>query len=172
MISDITVVTAGIPVATETVETVIQNADGPIAYAVVFVLAAIPWFEILLVIPPGIALGLHPVWVVVFAFIGNTLTVLLVVLFQNRVMEWLRQHRGLSSTSSDRARQLRDQYGLPVLALASPVVTGSHIGAMLAIVFGSSRREVAVWMTGSLFAWAVGIGVVTAGGLSIVGIDP
>lgn len=170
MISETAVVTVSNPVATGTIETAIQSADGPIAYVMVFVLAAIPWFEILLVIPPGIALGLHPFWVVFFAFIGNTLTVLLAVLFQTRVMNWVRQRRDLNPANNDRARQLRDQYGLPVLALASPVITGSHLGAILAVVFGSSRRDVAIWMTGSLFAWAVGLGIVTAGGLSVVGI--
>lgn len=50
-------------------------ADGIVAYALVFVLSAIPLFEILLVIPPAIGLGLNPVLVGIVAFLGNVLPV-------------------------------------------------------------------------------------------------
>ncbi|CAI49600.1 uncharacterized protein NP_3018A [Natronomonas pharaonis DSM 2160] len=38
-----------------------------------------------------------------------------------------------------------------------------------AVLFGSPRRSVAVWMTAGLLLWAVAFGALTAGGLSMLG---
>ena len=70
------VVTAGgfsIP-GSDAVADQLRAADGAPGYALVFVLAAIPLFEILLVIPPAVALGMDPLLVGVLAFGGNALS--------------------------------------------------------------------------------------------------
>lgn len=58
----------------------LYTAKGLIAYALVFILAATPWIELLLVIPSGIAIGLNPLAVSVLALAGNLTTVYLLVL--------------------------------------------------------------------------------------------
>ncbi len=50
-----------------------------VEYLLVFLGAAIPWFEIALVIPFGIITGLNPVAVIVIAFIGNMVTLLALI---------------------------------------------------------------------------------------------
>ena len=162
---------AVIGVDTEAVTESLRTADGAVAYALVFILAAIPWFEILLVIPPAIALGFDPLLVTALALFGNLSTVLFVIVFQDRVLDWYRRRRDGESSRSDRARRLWDRYGLPVLAGASPIVTGSHIGAALALLFGSPRNRVAGWMTVSLVVWAVGIAALSVLGISALGLE-
>lgn len=57
-------------------------------YILVFLMAATPWVEILLVIPVAIAAGLSPFWVTVIAFIGNALPVLLIVALYEKWEQW------------------------------------------------------------------------------------
>lgn len=139
----------------------LRAAEGIVAYALVFFLAAIPWFEILLVIPPAIALGFNPVLVTLLALLGNLSTVLLVIVFQDRVLQWVQSRRDGASRRGKQARKLWDAYGLPILALGSPVVTGTHVGAALALLFGSPRDRVAGWMIVTVVVWAVALGVVS-----------
>lgn len=74
-------------------ESILADADGRWAYALVFVLAAIPWLEVLVVIPPAIALGLEPTLVGAFAFLGNALAVVALVAFAGRLSRWWRGRR-------------------------------------------------------------------------------
>lgn len=151
------------------VEGVLAEGSGVLGYLLVFVLAAIPVIEVLLVIPPAIALGYHPVAVTVLAFLGNALTVWVVILFHERVLRWLRSRRdGGRSARAERARRLWTRYGLVPLAVVSPVATGVHLGAVLALTFGSPRRSVTLWMTLSLSLWSVAIALLTLGGLSLI----
>lgn len=65
----------------------LNNADGLLQYVLVAILAAIPWFEILLVIPGGIGIGLNPIAVGALAFLGNTVAVLAIVLFHENASQ-------------------------------------------------------------------------------------
>ena len=51
------------------------SGDGPLAYLLVFLGAATPWLEILVIVPLGVAYGLNPVAVAIAAFLGNAITV-------------------------------------------------------------------------------------------------
>ena len=62
-------------------------------YFLVFLGAAIPWLEIALVIPLGIISGLSPVWVMLLAFVGNILTVLVVIIGFQKVKKWMESRK-------------------------------------------------------------------------------
>lgn len=57
-------------------------------YVLVFILAALPFFEVVGVVPLGILSGLHPVTTAVIGFVGNFLTVLLLIVFVDRFKAW------------------------------------------------------------------------------------
>nr|WGD97386.1 small multi-drug export protein [Bacillus safensis] len=57
-------------------------------YVLVFVLAALPFFEVIGVVPFAILSGLHPVTTAVIGFIGNFFTVLLLIVFVDRFKAW------------------------------------------------------------------------------------
>lgn len=48
-------------------------------YFLIFIMAATPWLEILIVIPIGIGMGLDPFWVGFISFAGNFLPILLII---------------------------------------------------------------------------------------------
>lgn len=151
----------------------VQGADGWWAYAVVFVLAAIPWWEILLVVPPAIALGLNPVLVGVVAFLGNVLPVYLIIAVHGRATRWLerrREKRGERAKRSKRANRIFERYGLGGLALAAPLLTGVHLATVIALLLDAPPRNVAVWMTAGIAVWTVVLVVASVVGFGLFGV--
>ncbi|WP_100013076.1 small multi-drug export protein [Lentibacillus sediminis] len=144
-------------------------------YALIFIGAAIPWFEIGLVIPLGILGGLSPFWVVLVAFVGNLVTVLPICASFDRVKAWLKRRREQKgkpakepSSRRDRGKRIWNKYGLPGLALLGPVLTGIHIAAFIAMSLGAQKYSAMIWMTVSLGLWAVIFGVGTVFGLDFI----
>jgi uncharacterized membrane protein len=67
--------------------------DELVAWAAVFVAAAVPWVEVLLVVPAGVLAGLSPVGVVVVGAAGNLATLVPAVLGADRARRWLVRRR-------------------------------------------------------------------------------
>ncbi|MFI8722637.1 small multi-drug export protein [Bacillus altitudinis] len=129
-------------------------------YVLVFILAALPFFEVVGVVPLGILSGLHPVTTAVIGFVGNFLTVLLLIVFVDRFKAWWlkrkeEKHDEKGEKKQLKARKVWERYGLPGLALIGPFIIGSHLAAFMCMSFGTKRKQVAVWMTVSLIMWTV-----------------
>lgn len=151
-----------------------------LVYLGVFVAAAIPWLEVLLVVPAGIVAGLPPLPVILVAIAGNTATLLPLVWAGDRLRAWFRRRRpppdGTESFDDahgrgGRARRLLDRYGLPGLAALGPLLTGVHVAAVVALAAGADRRRTALWLTAGLVVWAVIAGAATVLGLDAF-VDP
>jgi uncharacterized membrane protein len=155
-----------------------------VAYLSVLVAAAIPWLEVLLVVPAGIIAGLPPVPVVAVAAVGNVATLIPLVVGGDRLRSWWQRRRharraeeaaGAAATPGDvpasskrsgRATRLFERYGLPGLAALGPLLTGVHVAAIVALAAGADRRRTLLWLTGGVVVWAV-----IAGVAAVVGID-
>ncbi len=137
-------------------------------YFLVFLGAAIPWLEIALVIPLGILRGLSPFWVMTLAFIGNMLTVLILIIAFQKVKEWMesRKHREGKSESkrTERGKRIWNKYGMPGLALLGPILIGTHIAAFIGLLFGASKVNTTIWMTISIALWTLIFGIATGMG--------
>ncbi len=156
-----------------------------LAYLAVLVAAAIPWLEVLLVVPAGIIAGLPPVPTVVVAAVGNTLTLVPLVLAGDRLRGWWRARRGPAEPAdpagaleaeeppgrSGRARRLFDRFGLPGLAALGPLLTGIHVAAVVALAAGSDRRPTLVWLTAGVVVWSALAAIATVIGIEAL-IDP
>ncbi|MCM3596796.1 small multi-drug export protein [Metabacillus idriensis] len=150
-----------------------------IAYAAVFIMAAIPLFEVYGVIPIGILAGLSPLAVSVVAFLGNAFTVILLIVLVDKVKSWLqrrkmKKHSGMNvmneeavsledenSKKSKRAKKIWNRAGLPGLTIIGPLLVGSHLAAFLSMSFGSKRMVVSGWMLVSLVIWSAAAGIGT-----------
>ncbi len=144
-----------------------------IAYLVVFLLAATPFFEVVGVIPVGVAAGLSAPLVTLIAFSGNILTIWLVILMMERVKAWLQKRsekKGIDASEKrgKRASNIWRKYGLPGLAIVSPILIGSHLGVILAMGFGANRKQITLWMTFSILAWAVIVGIASHYGIDFL----
>lgn len=170
----LTVLLAIEPAAARSATDLFVETGGPLGYALVFLFAAIPWFEIFLVIPVGIGLGMNAVGVAVFAFLGNALSVYAVLVFHDRVRTWWVGRRGTEAEGEPRerargrARAIWDRYGLAGLALCSPMVTGVHLAALIALATGSKKRAVGAWLTASIALWTAILTVASYYGFGFV----
>lgn len=135
-------------------------------YFLIFLGAAIPWFEIALVIPLGIIWGLSPLWVMVVAFVGNMLTVLALIIGFDRFQIWYTKRQEAKgktvSKKSERAKRIWNKYGLPGLAMLGPILIGTHIAAFIGMTLGATKKNTTVWLTISIAVWSVAFGVLTA----------
>lgn len=162
------------PTATTSIDpTAIERAEGLVGYALVFLFAAVPVVEVLVVVPIAVAAGLDPALTAAAAFAGNLSTVLAVVVASDRALTIVRRRFGWRSGDDGtadadgeessrsarirRAERLWRRYGVPGLAVAAPVSTGAHLAAVLALSLGSSRRRVVAWMAISLLAWTAAL---------------
>lgn len=144
-----------------------------IAYIILFLLGATPFFEVVAVIPIGIAAGLPALPVTIVAFAGNIITIWLLILMMDRVKEWLQKRKEKKGKDGAEKRQKRavslwKKYGLPGLALLSPLLIGSHLGAILAMSFGGTRRNITLWMTISILIWTIAMGVASHYGIDFL----
>ncbi|XVH33314.1 small multi-drug export protein (plasmid) [Haloferacaceae archaeon DSL9] len=150
-----------VPVLETSIAETLRDADGIIQYALIFVLAAIPWLEIVVVIPIGVALGINPFGVALFAFLGNVLPIYGIIAFYVRLKAALGWDQpdpnSTTSRRNDWAKRIWNRFGLPGLALASPVVIGVHLATVIALALRSKKRTVALWMTVSVFVWTVAL---------------
>ncbi|WP_203339735.1 small multi-drug export protein [Planococcus beijingensis] len=135
-------------------------------YFLVFLGAAIPWFEIALVIPLGIIWGLSPFWVMVVAFIGNMLTVLALIIGFDRFQIWYNKRQEAKgknvSKKSERAKRIWNRYGLPGLAMLGPILIGTHIAAFIGMTLGATKKNTTLWLTISIAVWTLAFGILTA----------
>ncbi|MGM0903779.1 MAG: small multi-drug export protein [Bacillota bacterium] len=134
-------------------------------YVLVFLGAAIPWFEIALVIPLGIVRGLSPFWVMVLAFIGNAITLIPVIIGFERLRNWyekrLEKTSKVPSKRNERAKKIWNKYGLPGLALLGPILIGIHIAAFIGMSLGAKKGWAMLWMISSLALWTLVFGILT-----------
>ncbi|SFD79739.1 Putative small multi-drug export protein [Paenibacillus catalpae] len=109
----------------------------------------------------AIALGLNPVWSTILAFTGNWLTVLLMIFLFHRWQEWRNKKRMYDerqlqeSKKSRRAHKVFVKYGLPGLAVIGPLLVGTEVAVVFAMIFNAPRKNVLIWMTVSLVFWTV-----------------
>lgn len=148
----------------------IADADGYGRYVLIFLLAATPLLEILVVVPIGVALGLDPIAVAIVAIAGNALPVYGIVLAFDRVSSWLDEPSGDGEPSGRRRRAIRvwNRYGLPGLALLGPIVTGVHLAAAIAMSLGARPGRAIGWMTVGIVAWGVAITAASVAGVSLL----
>lgn len=144
-----------------------------IAYVVVFLLAATPFLEVVGVIPIGVAAGLSAFPVTVIALSGNILTIWLVILMMDRIKAWLQKRdekkgKVASEKKGKRASDIWKRYGLLGLAILSPFLIGSHLGAILAMGFGGTRKRITFWMTLSVLFWAAVMGAASHYGIDFL----
>lgn len=120
-------------------------------YAAVFILAATPFVELLIVIPVGVGIGLSPVPVTIVAFLGNALPVWGIIVAYEA---WTQRRGPTRRRWSPRAMRVWERYGLPGVAGLGPLLTGIHLATVMALALRASRGLVMLWMTISLALWA------------------
>ena len=141
-----------------------------LAYLIVLVAAAIPWLEVLFVVPAGVLAGLPTGPTIAVAAVGNIVTLVPVVVAGRRLRARYDRRKEQDPESrgrrQGRAGRLFDRYGTPGMALLGPLLTGAHLAAAVAMAAGEERRRALIWFPAGVAVWSV-----LAGVLAHLGID-
>lgn len=129
-------------------------------YVIVFLLAATPLFEVVVVIPVAVVAGLHAFPVALLALLGNIATVLLVILMVDKIQSWLQRRKEAKgephpSLRQGRAKRIWNRYGLPGLAILGPLIVGSHLTVLMGLSFGGTKKQMTAWILASLTLWTL-----------------
>jgi len=116
-------------------------------------------------IPSGIALELHPILAGVAATLGNLTAVVLVVLVKVHLRRWVPRYSDLFTKQGEPLKRVWEGYGLPGVALLSPLIMGAPLGSALALALGAAARRLLGWMIVSVALWGVGLTVAATFGL-------
>lgn len=139
-----------------------------VPYLSLSIMATLPWMELIIVIPIGIAWGLNPVLVALMSFLGNILPIWSIIYLKSWFSRvWPRKFKLQKSFAHFRwfnqwekgrkkASQLVEKYGIYGIAALAPPVTGVYIATSVALLFGISKKRILFWMHLSLFVWTVG----------------
>ena len=105
----------------------------------------------------GIFSGL-PVWETgLLAGTGMTVSVLIFssggIAIRDRWFTGFRHDRKLFSPKNPRIARFYSRFGLPGMALLTPVVFSPIVGTLLAVSFGEEKKKVLVWMSASAYFW-------------------
>ena len=112
-------------------------------YLTVFLLAATPLVELLVVIPLGIGYGLDPVMVAAVTVAGNHLPVLAMVLLSQRWSHWRRNRDSARAVCPGPDAVATDSAPVPVAGEVAGGVTGGVAGEFAAEVAAEAPGEVA-----------------------------
>src|SRR5699024_9581280 len=134
-------------------------------YLLVFLGAAIPWLEVLIVVPLGIVWGLSPVIVMIVGFLGNIITVIPVIFMFDKIRKRYahsQEKKGKMSARNTRAIELFKKYGVIGSALLGLLLTGTHIAAFIGMSMGATKKRMMNWMSISIASWVALVGILTS----------
>ncbi|PPA71595.1 small multi-drug export protein [Jeotgalibacillus proteolyticus] len=135
-----------------------------IEYVLIFLAAATPWLEIALVIPLGIIRGHSPILVMLVGFLGNMVTIVLLIALFEKVRAYFAKKAKTEKKKNkrqERAKKIWNRYGLPGLALLGPILIGTHIAAFIGMSLGAQKSWTLLWLTISIGIWSLVFGIAT-----------
>ena len=130
----------------------------------VFLGGAIPWLEAIAVVPAGIVLGLDPVLTVVFASVGNIITIAVFAYGGGSIRNWIIRRRVAKGKNAEspkliKAQQAFDKYGIWGMAALGPILIGTQFAAAASVAAGVKPLKVSILITASMALWSIAIAV-------------
>jgi membrane protein YqaA with SNARE-associated domain len=125
----------------------------------VFLAGLIPWMEEAAVIA-GILFGLDPVLTVLFAVLGNSITIVIFAYGANAIRNWIvkkREKKGKEPESPRLAKALKafDKYGIYGLALLGPALIGTQFAALGAVAAGVKPLKASLVTIIGMVIWII-----------------
>lgn len=128
-------------------------------YLGVFFISFIPFVESPGGTAVGSLIGLPIILAGVMSMIGNWISIMFVILPFGALLTKIRNRNskkeGFIHNRAAKAREWYDKYGVPGLALISPLVASAHIAAFISLAAGTNKRRVILWHTVSIVIWGI-----------------
>ncbi len=130
------------------------------------------WLSFWSAIPAGLALGLHPLAIIIITSSSYFSGILIVLLPARSVREWAMRRFGKDlddSTQDDRLyMRLWKRYGVIGFGLIAPMTVGAQLGAIIGVALNIPRNKLILWMTIGVIAWSIGLTMLAVAGVSLV----
>lgn len=125
----------------------------------VFLAGLIPWMEEGAIMT-GILFGLDPVLTVLFAVLGNAITIVVFAYGASAIRNWImrkREKKGKEPESPSLAKALKafDKYGIYGLALLGPALIGTQFAALGAVAAGVKPLKASIVITVGMVVWII-----------------
>jgi len=107
----------------------------------------------------GSLIGIPIFLAVIISAIGNWISIMFVILPFNALLTKIRNRKskkeGFIHNRATKAREWYEKYGVPGLALITPLVASGHIAAFTSLAAGANKRKVILWHTVSIVFWGI-----------------
>ena len=134
-----------------------------IQYIGVLLIGSIPFLEAFFAAALGAFVGIPPITAALSSMVGNWISIMLVILPFSALLMKIRNRKskkegGFIQNRAKKAKEMYDKYGVPGLAILTPLVASGHIAAFTSLAAGADKKRVIFWHTLSIVIWGV-IGV-------------
>lgn len=130
------------------------------------------WLSFWSAIPAGLALGLHPLAVIILTSSSYISGIVLVLLPARSVREWVVRRFGnnLDTSTHDDCIYMRlwKRYGVIGFGLIAPMTIGAQLGAMLGVALNIPRNQLILWMSIGVISWSVGLTLLAGAGVNLI----
>lgn len=146
----------------------VESTDQIFQWLAIMLIAAIPFVESYFAGPLGILAGVNPVVAICAAIIGNIISMVLCVLFGDKVSKLRHKEDKPLSPSKQKLKEKFDKYGVAVVSLVGQTVLPSQITSAAMVAFGARRNQVIFWQVISIILWGIGFGLLALAGLDLI----
>ncbi len=132
----------------------------------------IAWFSFWGAIPAGLALGLHPIAIIIITSLSYLSGILIVILPAKSVRDWVMKRFGKNMNLSDESdsffMRMWRKYGVIGFGLIAPMTTGAQLGAIIGTTLDIPRKQLILWMFIGVVVWAIGLTILAVAGVELL----
>lgn len=142
------------------------EATDPVWQWLFLILAgAIPYVESYIGSAVGVVAGVNPVVAIGAAVLGNIASMVLLVVFAERIRHWRKSDDKPLSSRQQKFKRSFDRYGIAGVSLLGQTLLPSQLTSMAMVAFGAQKRAVIGWQTASIILWGAAFGVLAVFGV-------
>lgn len=124
-------------------------------YIGVFFIGATPFLEAFFAVTVGKFIGVP----FVVGIIGNWASIMFIILSFDALLTKISSRKykkeGFIHNRINKAGELYEKYGVPGVAILTPLVASGHIAVFVSLAAGASKTRVIIWHTVSIVIWGV-----------------
>lgn len=152
----------------ENLQNFVETTDSIWQWFAIMIASAIPFVESYFGSALGVVAGVNPVIAIVAAILGNIASMVLLVLFGEKIRQWRKSDEKPVSTGYARIKKFFDKYGVVGVSLFGQTLLPSQITSMAMVTFGVNKSKVIFWQVISIILWGVAFGLLAVFGVSLI----
>lgn len=137
-------------------------------WLIIMLASAIPFIESYFGSALGVLAGVPVIIAIIAAIIGNTISMILLVTFGEKIRVWRKADEKPLSKSKERIKRLFNKYGVIGVSLLGQTLLPSQITSLLMVTFGAPKQKVIFWQIISIILWGTAFGLLAHFGVNVL----